>query len=135
MLQSRCLTRKQLAPGPRFGLDAPAHEVAQLQDVTIGQMIVGVQAIATSGHEPELVEPGQMLRGVRLRQPGVVDELTDRALAFPQRAEQPHTRRISEGLEALRDQFGQLFRHVRFRHGAPRCAGGVEDRNVRLRKI
>jgi hypothetical protein len=76
------LLRKKSPPGSRLGLDATAHELAELQDVAVRESVIDMEPIAMAGDEAKLVQPGEVLGRIGLREAGVIDQVSDRTLAI-----------------------------------------------------
>ena len=116
---NRRLLREEAPPRSGLGLYAAAHQVAKLQHLAVRETVIDVQSIALTGDEAELVQAGQVPGSIRLGEPGVINQFSNRTLAISQRVQQAHARRVGERLEALGDQLQQLRREWRSCQGTP----------------
>ena len=87
-------------------VEVVAHLVEQRGDVRVVQPVEDRAAVAARGHEAQVAQDPQLLRGGRRRHLGALGELVDARLAVAQRVQEPHARRRRQGLHQLGDRDG-----------------------------
>src|SRR5215207_1952218 len=92
--------REHPASARGFGLETPAHDVAEPEDILASEAVVHEQPLLAPHDEARGMENAKMFRHVRRAEA--------RRLAFSQRDHDVQARRFREGAESLRDEIDLL---------------------------
>lgn len=99
---------QQTLPGLQLALHAAAHEIAEPEDVLIGEGVEGIEPLLPPGDEAEGEEELQVFGDVCLGETRPLDEIGDGGVAPAQALEELQPGGLRQGLEAL-GHAGQQF--------------------------